>query len=86
MINGTVVIIAPYIIQIYPPSFTILKKNSISINKIDSIDKTYITDEINEEDFTVAEKHFKQYTDDVARYEKTMELLAKRYEFVFLKL
>lgn len=43
-------------------------------------------DEINEEDFTVAEKHFKQYTDDVARYEKTMELLAKRYEFVFLKL
>lgn len=43
-------------------------------------------DEINEEDFTVAEKHFKQYTDDVARYEKTMGLLAKRYEFVFLKL
>lgn len=40
-------------------------------------------DEINEEDFTVAEKHFKQYTDDVARYEKTMGLLAKRYEFVF---
>ena len=30
--------------------FTFLKKNSISINNIDSIDKTYITDEINEED------------------------------------
>ena len=36
--------------DVYPPSFTFLKKNSISINNIDSIDKTYITDEINEED------------------------------------
>lgn len=28
MINGTVVIIAPYIIQIYPPSFTIVSIKS----------------------------------------------------------
>ena len=41
---------------------------------------------VSEEDFIIAEKHFKQYTEDVARYEKTMELLSIRYEFDFVKL